>query len=613
MKLEFIALDKLHRSRSNMRFAKKLPDVSDILPSVRARGVIVPILVRSEASENGEDGFGVVAGDRRFTAASIVAAEVREAGGDPESMPCAIMEEGDDAAALEASIIENCERLDADEVTRWESFTRLVKEGRSIDDIATTFGLPELSVKRTLALGNLLPRIRTLYRSGEIDATSVRHLTLASKSQQKAWLALTDNEDAYAPSGHQLKNWLFGGQSIPTKHALFDVDASALAVVADLFGEGGYFADVDAFWTAQNAAIEARRTAYLDAGWADVVIVPPAHHVSQWEMERATKRKGGRVYIDVRGSGEVCFHEGYVTRKEAQRAERLARGEEQPERKSARPEVTAAMQTYIDLHRHAAVRAELAARPQVALRLLVAHAIAGTHLWRVEADPRRSQNDAVTESAESGTAEGAFDRYRRAVQDALGYPEDEGTLVGRHGRMTGIPALFERLVNLPDPVVMDVVAVIMGETLASGGAAVEVAGQAIGTDMATWWEADDAFFDLLRDREVLRAMVGEVAGEAVAAANAGEKAKTLKAIIRDHLVGLGTRTKVVHWVPRWMHFAPSAYTARGGVGTVKAALVASGATEGDTSQVQPTSIDEEDVEDGQSLTSDGPEVMPIAA
>jgi ParB family chromosome partitioning protein len=37
-------------------------------------------------------------------------------------------------------------RLDPDEVTRWETFTRLVKEGRSPEEIALTFGLTELPV-----------------------------------------------------------------------------------------------------------------------------------------------------------------------------------------------------------------------------------------------------------------------------------------------------------------------------------------------------------------------------------------------------------------------------------------------------------------------------------
>ena len=127
-----------------------------------------------------------------------------------------------------------------------------------------------------LWIGNLLPRIRSLYRAEAIDRTTVRHLTLASKSQQKAWLALFDDPDTYAPTGHQLKAWLFGGQSIPVRFALFDLDRFDGAIVADLFGEDRYFADADAFWTAQNAAIEARRATYLEQGWSDVVIMAAA-------------------------------------------------------------------------------------------------------------------------------------------------------------------------------------------------------------------------------------------------------------------------------------------------------------------------------------------------
>jgi ParB family transcriptional regulator, chromosome partitioning protein len=220
------------------------------------------------------------------------------------------------------------------------------------------------------------------------------------------------------------------------------------------------------------------------------------------------------------------------------------------------------------------VRAELAALPQVALRLMVAHAIIGSAFWRVQADPRRSQNEAVAESAESSTAEAAFDGYRRAAQSALGYPDDEAKLVGGAGHDMDMSELFARLMALPDATVMEIVAVVMGETLASGSFIIEAVGQAIGTDMANWWEADDAFFELIRDREVLGAIVGEVAGDLVAKANAGEKAKTLKAIIRAHLDGADGRAKVEHWVPRWMRFAPTAYTDRGQRPTRAEALAA---------------------------------------
>ncbi|QDC37228.1 ParB/RepB/Spo0J family partition protein [Sphingobium fuliginis] len=565
MELQFIELGKLSVSKANMRYAKKAPDVTDILPTVRKRGVIVPVLVRPNCVP---DSFEIVAGARRFHAASIVAEERRAEGQEADPMPCAILSDSDDADAIEASLIENIARLDADEVTRWETFTRLVKEGREIADISTTFGIPELGVKRILALGNLMPRIRTLYRDGEIDGTTVRHLTMASKSQQRAWLALHDDPEAWVPTGHQLKAWLFGGQSIPVKHALFDPD-SVTGIVADLFGEDRYFSDADAFWTAQNDAIAARRDALLEAGWSDVVIVPPGDHFSSWEYEKAPKRKGGRVYINVRASGEVTFHEGYVTRKEARRFEKgeaLNTGHKPP-----RPEVTSTMQTYIDLHRHAAVRAALTCHPKVALRLMVAHAIVGSHLWTVRPEPQTTRNDAVRESIETCRGEADFDEKRRAVLALLDFSAEEPTVTGGNGDGFGLVSVFLRLFELPDRAVMDVIAIVIGETMAAGSAAVEAVGQEIGVDMARYWQADDAFFGLIRDREVLTRIVAEVAGETVASANAGEKAKTMKRIVADQLAGAEGRAKVENWVPKWMAFPPSAYTARGGVGTVEQA------------------------------------------
>ncbi|TAJ77719.1 MAG: chromosome partitioning protein ParB [Sphingobium sp.] len=581
MKLDFIPIDKLVVSKANMRYSKKAPDVSDILPTVRSRGVIQPVIVRPNCAPGG---YEIVAGSRRFHAAKIVAEERRAAGDmtpEPQDsmLPCAILDEGDDAAAIEASMIENMARLDPDEVTQWETFTRLVREGRKVEDIAATFGLPDLTVKRVLALGNLLPAIRDLYRKEQIDAATVRHLTMASKSQQKAWLALADDENAYLPTGHQLKSWLLGGQSIPVKHALFDVEASGLATIADLFGEDRYVADADAFWMAQNAEIEARRAAYVEQGWADAIIVPPTTHFSTWEYEKAGKRKGGRVYIDVRATGEVIVHEGYVSGKEARRIAKAEGSENGTGQKAARPEMTSTMQTYVDLHRHAAVRSALTGHPAIALRLMVAHAIGGSHLWRVTPEPQSTRNDEVRDSLDNSQAEADFDERRRAVLAVLGFSPEEPTVTGGNGDDYGVVGIFQRLIDLPDAVVMEVIAIVMGETLASGSAAVEAVGMEIGVDMARCWQADDAFFSLVRDREVLTRIVAEVAGETVASANRQEKTKTLKRIVRDHLDGTNGRDRRESWVPRWMTFPPSAYTVRGGVGTVAAHAKAQAARE----------------------------------
>jgi ParB family transcriptional regulator, chromosome partitioning protein len=565
MKLDHIALDRLSISPANMRSGKKPPDITGILPSIRARGILMPLLVRPNGSAKT---FEIVAGSRRFLAAQVVANE----NGIAEPLPCAIMEAGDDAAALEASLIENLARLAPDEVTQWESFTDLVKKGRSVDDISMTFGMPELTVKRILALGNLLPRIRQLYRAEEVDATSVRHLTMATKAQQKAWLALYDDPNASIPKGHQLKSWLFGGASISTSVALFDLESYQGRIVKDLFEKDGYFGDADAFLAAQLAAVEAQKAAYLADGWSDVVVLDIGERFTSWQHSETSKRKGGRVYVTISRHGEVEFHEGYLTEKEAKRvAQAGAKGEVSGLSKIVRPEITSAMTTYIDLHRHAAVRSALATQPSLALRVMVAHAICGSPLWKVEVQSQKSRNAAITESIKTSVANARFVERRLAVLAVLGFDAELSDVTNGHNPCDGITGVFARLLDLPDPAVMEVLAIVMAETLASGSRLIESIGARIGLDMTDYWVADDAFFSLVRDREVLTALLREVGGDAAATAHAAEKGKTIKGVIGDYLTGSNGREKREAWVPRWMAFPPSAYTQRGGVATVGAA------------------------------------------
>ena len=148
MQLQHIPLDQLKISPLNMRHSRKNPDISDILPSIRARGIQQPLLVR----KNGK-GFEIIAGRRRFF--SLKAIEQKNETVDP--VPCAIMDEGDDAQALEASLIENIARCDPDEMTRYEAFSRLVNEGKTVADIALTFGASEIMVRRSFGIGRSYP------------------------------------------------------------------------------------------------------------------------------------------------------------------------------------------------------------------------------------------------------------------------------------------------------------------------------------------------------------------------------------------------------------------------------------------------------------------------
>jgi ParB family chromosome partitioning protein len=561
MQLTHIDLSKLSISALNMRHARKPPDTGDILPSVRARGILVPLLVRPNGSA---DTFEIVAGRRRYHAALTV----QEESGLTMELPCAVMEATDNAAALEASLLENYAREQPHEVELWESFTRLVKAGRSPHEVALAFSLSERQVEQILALGNLLPRIRELYRREDLDTASVRLLTMAGRGRQKEWLALHSDPNAHAPVGMRLKAWLFGGASIPASVAIFDLATYPHEIVTDLFGEERYFADSERFWEAQRAAVEEKRQADLAQGWTDVVLLEPGSYFSSWDHEKVPRKKGGKVFIALSQRGEVAFHEGYLTRAEARRK---ASGGEEAE-KVQRPELTGPLTNYADLHRHAAVRTALLGAPQVALRLMAAHALSGSYFFTVRPDPQRAATDAIAESVETCPSETRFDAARREALAALGLDGETPTLIqnhGGHGEVDGTAGLFLRLLDMSDEQVLGIVAVIMGEALEAGSAVIEALGFHLGVDMSKVWQADDALFGLLRDRELLLAMVDELAGKEAAAGNAKEKASGLRAIVRDCLSGGNGRERVHGWVPRFMRFPPAAYTARGGVGTVR--------------------------------------------
>lgn len=108
----------------------------------------------------------------------------------------------------------------------------------------------------------------------------------------------------------------------------------------------------------------------------------------------------------------------------------------------------------------------------------------------------------------------------------------------------------------------------MAETMQAGSAVVEAVGMHLNVDLGAVWQPDDAFFDLIRDREVANAMLSDIAGMSIADANMSEKVKTQTKIVRDFIEGTNGRTKVESWLPGWMAFPARAYTERGGLRTV---------------------------------------------
>jgi ParB family chromosome partitioning protein len=552
------ALHQLHVSPFNMRAEKKAPSLkrmaeiaANILPTAREKGILTPLIVRPNA-----DGFEILAGRRRYYAARVIESET----GSFPALDCDLRENCSDAEALEISLIENVAREDADEITEYETYAGLIRLGRSPGEIAKTFGKEERDVLRRLAIANLLPRLRELYRAEELDAGDLQLLTMASKSQQRDWLKLLDDNNA--PFGSSLKGWLFGGEAIATKHALFDMEAFTGKVVGDLFGDEQFFADQNAFWSAQDEAIAKLRDEYLAAKWAEVVVLDRGQRFDSWNYAKASKKAGGRVYVAIANSGEVTLHEGYLTHKEADKAKRAkgkgAKGKTEDEGEAMAPAkakspITSGMRNYLDLHRHAAVRLALIANPNAAARLLIAHAIAASGNWSVKPDRLHSEGQAIHDSLAASPAQTAFEKERDKVRKILALPDsdgadDDGAICGGSHDDTVTAQVFARLARLSEANLARVAAFVMAETLGVGSAVVDTVGVGAGVSIRDHWSPDETFYALLRDREAVNGMLAEVAGKKLADKNLTAKLKDQKAMLAKLAL------EKPDWTPGWMRF-----------------------------------------------------------
>ena len=76
--LKFIPFSQLHISELNMRHSDTAPEIDDILPSVKERGIRQPLIIRREGGTAKKPKYGIVAGRRRYFCLTAIAAEGTE-------------------------------------------------------------------------------------------------------------------------------------------------------------------------------------------------------------------------------------------------------------------------------------------------------------------------------------------------------------------------------------------------------------------------------------------------------------------------------------------------------------------------------------------------------
>jgi ParB family chromosome partitioning protein len=160
-----VSIELLKPNPRNPRRKFSETELDELAGSIRERGIIQPIVVRT--ARGAVDSFEIIAGERRWRAAQIAGLH---------DVPI-IVHEASDSEALELAIIENVQRTDLNPLEEAMGYQALADEYKySQDEIAKTVGKSRSHVANTLRLLRLPDSIKAFINSGKLTAGHARAL-----------------------------------------------------------------------------------------------------------------------------------------------------------------------------------------------------------------------------------------------------------------------------------------------------------------------------------------------------------------------------------------------------------------------------------------------------
>lgn len=166
-----------HPGQPRRRFVQEAMD--ELIASVRAHGVLQPILVRPVAGGR----FEIVAGERRWRAAQ--AAGLHE-------MP-AVVRELDDRTAFEIALIENIQRSDLNAIEEARGYRRLIDDFQHTQQVlAGIVGKSRSHITNLLRLLDLPEPVQAMVEDGRLAMGHARALASAADPEALARRAVAE-------------------------------------------------------------------------------------------------------------------------------------------------------------------------------------------------------------------------------------------------------------------------------------------------------------------------------------------------------------------------------------------------------------------------------------
>ncbi|MFG6668159.1 ParB/RepB/Spo0J family partition protein [Halomonas sp. HNIBRBA4712] len=171
-RLERLPLGQLSRGKYQPRRDIQPEALEELADSIRAQGVMQPIVVRPV----GEARYEIIAGERRWRAAQLAELDV---------IP-AVIREVSDEVALALALIENIQRENLNAVEEAMALKRLGEEFElTQQQIADAVGKSRTQVANLLRLLSLDSEVQTLLERGDLDMGHARALLSLTSAQQR--------------------------------------------------------------------------------------------------------------------------------------------------------------------------------------------------------------------------------------------------------------------------------------------------------------------------------------------------------------------------------------------------------------------------------------------
>jgi ParB family chromosome partitioning protein len=165
-----IDIDRIQRGRYQPRQVFEPEALQELADSIRAQGVVQPIVVRPEG-----DHFELVAGERRWRAAQLAGLQ---------KIP-AVVRELDARSTAAIALIENIQREDLNPLEEAQAYLRLIEEfDLTHQQVADSVGRSRAAVSNLLRLLDLAEPVKDLVNKGLLDMGHARALLALIRHDQ---------------------------------------------------------------------------------------------------------------------------------------------------------------------------------------------------------------------------------------------------------------------------------------------------------------------------------------------------------------------------------------------------------------------------------------------